>query len=540
MTSVSASEPAWLTCTVFDDFRAQAAARPDKVAIVADHAAGGREVLSFRQLARLVERCAGALRALEVQPGEVVSLQLPNSWEFTALALACARIGAVVNPIVPILRRREVGFILERTGCRVCVMPDYYRGFAHGAMLAELAAELPTLAHPFVIGTPPARTRDFAAHFLATRWEDQVSAAELDALAPKLEDLAEIQFTSGTTGEPKGVMHSHQTLQASMRAAPEMLGLTRDDVVLMASTMAHQTGFLYGLLMPTMLGMKVVYQDLWDPHRMLELVEDEGVTWTMGATPFALDAVAAQRERPRNVSSLRLFTCAGAPVPPHLVDASREVLGATLIAGWGMTENGLATATRPDDPPDRAAASDGRPVSWMQVRVVDEQDQPLAVGQTGRLQVRGRSQCLGYYQRPDLYAAATTADGWFDTGDLARLDPDGGIRIAGRTKDLIIRGGENVPVAEVEAVLYRHPAVREVAVVGVPDPRLGERACAVVVSQGEPPTLDLLKAHLEAAGVAKPFWPERLAIVAEMPKTPSGKIQKFRLREQAASAASLW
>ncbi len=524
----------WRDHTAIDDFRDVARRTPDKAAVVS-HREGvpGTDTLTFRQLDRLVDRFAGALLELGVRSGEVVSFQLPNWWQFTALTLACNRIGAVTNAIIPILRRREVGFILERVESKVCVVPDHFRGFAHGQMLGELRGAVPTLEHAFVIGADVAAgTESFDAHFVDVRWEQRHEATELDALAPDADSLAQIQFTSGTTGEPKGVMHTHNTLYAGMRSVPEALGLDHRDVVLMASTMAHQTGYLYGCLMPTSLGMKVVYQDVWDARTMLDLVADEGVTWTMGATPFVLDAVAAAREGGHDTSTLRSFASAGAPIPPHLVAAAREHLGTQLTAIWGMTENGAATLTRPEDPPDTAASSDGTPAPWMDLRVVDDDGRELPRDEVGRLVVRGAAQCIGYFKRSDVYQAAVSADGFFDTGDLARMDGRGAIRIAGRSKDIVIRGGENIPVVEVEAALYRHPRIREVAVVGFADDRLGERACAVIVAEGEPPDLSDLTEHLRAEGMAKHFWPERLEIVDELPKTPSGKIQKFRVREQ--------
>lgn len=520
----------WRDETILDDFRAVVARTPDKVAIVSERAFGDRQVLSFRQLARLSDRFAGALLELGVKPGEAVSMQLPNWWELTALTLACFRIGAVVNPIIPILRRREVGFILERVESRVCIVPATFRDFNHAEMLAGLAAELPRLEHVFVIGEPVAGTRSFREFFQQNRWEDTHPGSELDGLGAGADEIVQVQYTSGTTGEPKGVAHTHNTLYAGMRAVPHSLGLVSDDVVLMASTMAHQTGFLYGLLMPVSLGMKVVYQDVWSADVMLQLVQDEGVTWTMGASPFVLDSIAAQRRSPRDTSSLRLFACAGAPIPPHLVTAARDVLGARLIAIWGMTENGAVTCTRPDEPEEAASESDGRPVEWMELKILDSEGRLAAPGQVGRLLVRGASQCAGYFKRSDLYQASIE-DGWFDTGDLARMDSAGAIRISGRTKDVVIRGGENIPVVEIEAALYRMPAVREVAVIGVPDERLGERACAVIVPEGEAPTAAMIGEYLQSLGVARPYWPERVEVVAELPKTASGKIQKFRLRE---------
>ncbi|MEL7209164.1 MAG: AMP-binding protein [Actinomycetota bacterium] len=355
---------------------------------------------------------------------------------------------------------------------------------------------------------------------------------QLEARRPGADDLIEIMFTSGTTGEPKGVLHSHNTVRSGCRVIDEVYGLGPGDPCFMASTLAHQTGYGYGLLKPLSLGATVVYQDQWEPEQALDAIEAEGVVWTVSATAFAMDLVAAQRRRARDLDRFRFFICGGAPIPPKVVEDAAEVLGAELIAVWGMTENMIVTTTRPGDPVDLVSDSDGTPVEHMEIRVVDDEGRAVEVGQAGNLQCRGPSQALGYFHRQDLYAAAAPDGDWFDTGDVARLRGDGGIRIVGRTKDLVIRGGENVPVAEVEDLLLRHPAVAEVAVVAVPDDRLGERACAVITPpEGQPaPELHQLTAFLEEAGMARQFWPERLTVMAEMPHTPSGKIQKFKLR----------
>lgn len=520
---------AWSDRTYLDDVLEVAARQPDQVAVVTARTGHALpESLTYGQLARLVDRFAGALADLGVGRGDVVSLQLPNWWQFPTLALATARLGAVVNPLVPIFRHRELSFILERTAAKVCVVPATYRGFAHGELLRALQRELPSLEHVFVLG------EDFEGHFVERRWEDAAGLhSRLDALRPAPGDLAEIQFTSGTTGEPKGVEHTYDSIRGSCAAGPRILGFDASHTGFMASTLAHQTGFLFGLVVPLSCGAKVVYQDVWNPEEALAVMSDEGVTWSMGATPFVLDLVEAQQRQPRPLDRFNRFICGGAPIPPHAVGAAQEVLGAELVAVWGMTENGIVTLTRPGDPHEVVTQSDGTPVPWMEVRIVDDEGAELGVGAPGRLQVRGASQTRGYYKRPDLYEASSTADGWFDSGDMAWRREDGGIRIAGRYKDLVIRGGENVPVGEVEAVLYTHPAVREAAVVGYPDERLGERACAVIVpvQAGEAPTLQELAAHCQASGMARQFWPERLVVLDDLPKTPSGKVQKFKVRE---------
>ncbi|MCC6433543.1 MAG: AMP-binding protein [Acidimicrobiales bacterium] len=525
---------AWRTeGTFLNDFLEVADEQPDAVALVSYRSGVDEPLrLTYGELADRVDRIAGGLQAIGVQAGEVVAVQLPNWWEFPAVVLACARIGAVVNPLVPIFRHRELRFMLARTESRVAISPTTFRGFDHGGLFQSLAAEVDTFTHPFAVG------ETFEPQFV-----ERTHPLTPRHIGP--DDLAEIQFTSGTTGEPKGVVHTPNTIGSAVDAMVEVLGLDSDDVVLMASTLAHQTGFLYGLVMPLSRGMKVVYQDVWDADQALRICHDEGVTFTMGSTTFLLDTVAAQRRAGgAPPPAFRYFVCGGAPIPSPLVYEAREQLDVEVVAVWGMTENGAATLTRPGDEADVVANSDGIAANGMEVRVVDDGGTELPVGTVGRLQVRGPNQTPGYYQRPDLYEAClspATDDGpaWFDTGDLALRRADGGIRISGRSKDLIIRGGENIPVAEVEGALFGHPKVREVAVVGLPDARLGERACAVVVAEGpDEPTLPELTAYLGEVGMAKQFWPESLVVVNEMPKTPSGTIQKFVLREELSEPAT--
>ena len=525
----------WRTDRTFvDDFLARVAEDPDRPALVSYPEGGGPpERHSYGELEALSRRFAGAFINLGIEPGDVVSMQLTNSWEFPALAIALLRVGAVVNPLVPIFRHRELSFILGRTESKALFVPREFRRFDHGELAVRLAGEIDSLEHVFVLGDPPTGARSFT-EFADRAWEDEPGLAEeLKRRTPSPSDLAEIQFTSGTTGEPKGVLHDYNTIWSGGRSITDGLGLGPDDVCFMASTLAHQTGFLYGFIVPLSTGQKVVYQEVWDAQQLVSIVDDEQIAYTLSATPFVADMITAQLDQQKPLASFKYFICGGAAIPPKFVEESDEVLGAELVAVWGMTENAVVTHTRAGDAVEIVSDSDGQPVDWMQVRVVDDQLNELPVGEVGNLQITGPNQALGYFHRADLYEEVSTPDGWFDTGDLARRREDGGIRISGRSKDLVIRGGENVPVFEIESLLIRHPKVFEVAVVGYPDERLGERCAAVVAPQGdEAPTLPELVAMLDAEGVAKQFWPERLEIVAEMPKTPSGKIQKFHLRDQ--------
>jgi glutaryl-CoA dehydrogenase/cyclohexanecarboxylate-CoA ligase len=341
-------------------------------------------------------------------------------------------------------------------------------------------------------------------------------------------------------------MHTHNTLVAANAPLPERLGVSKDDVIHMASTFAHLTGFLYGVRLPTQVGgATAVYQDVWDAGRFVDLVERHGISYTSAATPFLHDTLTAPNLAERDTSSLRLFCCMGAPIPRAILREARAKLpGMTVLGGWGQSENALVTLGIPGDPEEKLVERDGYPWPGMEIRVVDFSGTELPPGSEGRLQVRGPFLFVGYAERLEMTRASFEGD-WFDTGDLASIDDEGYLNITGRTKDVIIRGGENIPVAYVENVLYEHPGLAGVAVVGYPDPRLQERACAcVTLAPGaEGFTVAEMQEFLAAKGVTRHYWPERLEVLAELPRTASGKIQKFQLRallqEEAAPAPSV-
>ncbi|MGE7386864.1 AMP-binding protein [Streptomyces sp. NPDC004126] len=523
----------WRDRTVLHDLRRWAREQPDKPALVC-YRGDAYETVGYAELARRVDRLAVGLLRLGVRPGDVVTLQLPNSWELVALCLAAARVGAVAGPVVPVMRRREVEFMTRLTQSPVYIAAAAFRGFSYAQMSAEVAAAVPTLRHRVLLGGTGA-DGDGALDFVRDLYgpePDPELLASLDALEAGPDDAAQVMFTSGTTGEPKGVLHSHNTLYSMNRAQAGTLGLTGSEVTAMGSPTTHQAGFTWNFVMPLLLGATAVQVDRWDAGQMLRTLQEQRVTFFMGAPTFLSDLIDAQRGTPHDLSALRSFATGSAPIAPLLVEDAREVLGCRVYALWGMTENGCVTVTRPGQPALRAAESDGTPVPGMEVRIVGEDGVPVAPGTPGLLQVRGSAQCLGYFRRQEVYEASVTADGWFDTGDLARDDGHGGIRITGRVKDVIMRGAENIPVLEVEAALLRHHAVKDVAVVGYPDRRLGERACAFLVTTGDAPGLEDVRTHLAGLGMARTYWPERLELVPSLPRTPSGKIQKFELRDR--------
>jgi len=520
----------WLD-TTFDAFLRQAiAAAPDKPALIA-HRADGAQVmrLTYRELGDRVARAAAGLRRLGVEHGDVIAVQLPNWWQFAVATLAAWRVGATVNPLMPIFRERELHYMLGFAEAKVLVVPKLFRGHDHEAMACALQESLPGLRHVIVVDGTGENAFD-----KVLLGDDRLEDAD-GALSP--DDPAVVMYTSGTTGSPKGAVHTANTLVTCTTALSRRFHLDGSDVLHACSPLGHMTGFAAAFLLALRVGATAVFQDVWDPKCGVEIMAGEGVSYVAAATPFLsdlCDTVAAGARRP---AQLRSFLCAGATIPPVLIERAARELDLQVCSLWGMTEALAATMTEPERAAEKSATSDGRPLDGVEVRVVDDAGRVLPQGQSGRLMVRGPQMFLRYYKRPDL--PTFDAEGWFDTGDLARMDEEGYIRITGRTKDVLIRGGENVPVVEIEALLHKHPAVQAAAVVGYPDERLGERACAFLVLRANA-ALDLagVQAWMAENKVAKQYWPERVELLPDLPRTPTGKVQKFVLRDRLAAAAA--
>jgi cyclohexanecarboxylate-CoA ligase len=522
----------WLDKTLIDEFEHNLGRHPDVIAVIGYNSMTGRtEKLTNAELDQRVRRIASGFIRRGIERGDAFSAQLPNWWEMIALHLAALRIGAIFNPLMPIFRERELRFMLNLAQTKLIVVPELFRGVDHATMLEGLQRELPHLKHVLVIGEK--RPASFEAMLaeepsdLESQWRGRRTSAD---------DVMQLLYTSGTTGEPKGVMHTSNTLMANLRQHIHIQGFNETDVTLMSSPVAHQTGFLYGIMNPIMTGGRVVLQDIWNPKEAIELIAKERVTFSIGSTPFLSDLLEAAKGQKEALQTLHTFVAAGAPIPRHLVRLAAEEFGVAVCSMWGMSENGPAAFTRPDDPPARSLETDGRAVPGMEMRVADPEGRSVPPDTEGRLMVRGAGMFVGYLKRPEWYA--TDSEGWFDTGDLARMDTDGYVRITGRSKDVIIRGGENIPVVEIENLIYQHPAVAEVAIAAMPDPRLDERGCAfAVLRPGQTLTLKDLAEYLLSRKCAKNYLPERLEIVDALPRTPTGKIQKFRLREIARDFA---
>jgi cyclohexanecarboxylate-CoA ligase len=514
---------------ILDDLDRHARERPGERAVVEISADGSARELTWAALKNESARVAGALLRLAVREGEAVAFQLPNRLEFLTIALGTLRVGAVCEPLMPIFRERELEFMLRESGARVLFVPDAFRGRDHAAMAAGLRETLPTLEHVIVLGgagTPEAGTYQFGTGTY------QSLPAGFPVVTP--DRHAQLLFTSGTSGEPKGALHRHEVLDRAADHHIEHFGLGAQDVIYVPSPLAHQTGFLYGMWIAIRLGVPQVLQEVWDPEVGLEAMRRFGVTFVQAATPFLADLTRVAEERDEAPGALKTFVATGAAIPRELARRSREVLRTEVGGAWGTTESCLGCAFAPGDPPELAWGSDGRALIGVRLRITDDDGHPLATGEEGNFEVHTDCLFAGYLNRPELTAEAVSEDGWYRTGDLARIDAHGYVRITGRVKDVINRGGEKVPVAEIEQLLHAHPGVRDVAIVAMPDERLGERACAFVVP-GEGADLDFetMLEYLDSCRVSKTYWPERLELVESLPRTPSGKIQKFVLRAQA-------
>lgn len=518
----------WAERILGDVLRHTAVAEPQRTAVV-----DTRGRFSYQELATRVDEVALGLLELGVRRGDVVSVQLPNWYEFIVVAFALERIAAVINPIAPIFRQNELRTMFRLARPVVVIVAADFRGFDFPSMLAELAPDSPTVRSVVVVDGAPGQG-DLSWNELVERGRSSsIDGRALDLLTPAPNDVYEIIFTSGTTGEPKGVMHTHNTLWAANNAMIDVQSFTAADVFHMASTFAHQTGLLFGARLFVQSSATGVFQDVWDATAFLDLIERERITASAGAAPFLADVLRVDGLETRDLSSWRVFGCFGAAIPLPLLEEAKRRLPCRVMPGWGMSEVGLVTSTSPGDPEEKAMTTDGRALPSMAVRVVDEAGNDVVHGQEGDLLCKGCGEFVGYVQGRAFTEACYVDGSWFVTGDRARIDRDGFIRITGRTKDLLIRGGENVPVKEIEDVLIRHPKVRTAAIVGAPHDRLGEVGCAFVVAEDEPPTMAELREHFERAGVTRQFWPEHLHVLEEMPMTPSGKIQKFKLRELA-------
>lgn len=491
---------------------------------------------------------AVSLRRQGLGTGDIVALHLPNWHEYQVVHLALCVLGAVMLPVSPIFRKRDVARQVELAQPAAIVVPAAFGDFDYIGMATELRAEHPSLRTILAVGETSGRPDVLAVAELIAQGGADALASEREragrgALAKPVDELMLLNFTSGTTGEPKGVMHSSVTTMSSVQACADRLELREGERILIPSTLGHAGGYLNGLYMPLHLRATVHYLDVWDVSFALQIIQGERITYGPIMPPHLTDLVDHPRLGETDISSWRTARVSGSAIPRAMLQGFQDQLPTLkLCPGWGMTEVFYATCAGPGDPEQKRLWTDGRLLDDYQLQVRDAAlESQLPLGEAGEIVMRAPSQCLGYFQRQELTRAAWTEDGWFKTGDVGALDAEGYLSIVGRSKDLVVRGSENVPVVEVEHLLMEHPSVQSVAVIGVPDRRLGEKVCAVVTfREGQPAfSLEEMRAYLAEAGLTRQFIPELLVPVAQLPTTAVGKVKKSQLKEEIlASLAS--
>jgi acyl-CoA synthetase (AMP-forming)/AMP-acid ligase II len=478
-------------------------------------------------------RVAGGLRALGLGPGDLVAFQLPNWVEAAITFYACAMLGVTLVPIVHFYGPKEVGFILRQSRARALIIVSRIGRRDYLADLATVRDGLADLEHVIVVGEVPdggedegGGTSEYLPFEDLRRAEAIAGPVAVDPDAPAL-----IAYTSGTTADPKGVVHTHRTLGCEVRQLAGHQAL-RDRPSLVGAPVGHAIGMLGGLLCPLVSGRPIYMIDGWDPPTVLDAMVEEQIAAGSGSTYFFTSLLDCPGFGPQHIELMRYIGLGGSPIPNAVAERADE-LGISLVRSYGCTEHPSVSGSQHTDPKEKRIHTDGCPLEWVEIRTVDEDGHDTGTGEPGEILTRGPDRFAGYTD-PALSAAAIDQDGWFRTGDVGVIDPEGYLTITDRVKDIIIRGGENVSAAEVEQLLAHMKGVAEVAVVAAPDERLGEHGCAFFRMQpgNDAPDLEAVRTHLAAAGLARQKWPEELRVVDELPRTPSGKVQKFVLREQ--------
>ncbi len=495
---------------------------PDEVALYLED----EPPVSFGAVTREARALAAGMAQLGLRAGNTVSFLLPNWREAMPINIAASALGLAINPIVPIYRDAECLHILKDAGTRLLFVADTWRGFGYAAMIQDLRSQLPALEH--VIAVRPQRADASSYQALLRNGEGRdVHLPEVDPDAIKL-----VLYTSGTTGPAKAVLHTHRTLAAGRGAGAAYWRVGADDVVFMPSPVTHITGYSLALEWPFFAPVKAALMLRWEAGAAIDYIERVHATLTVGATPFLQELVAEARRRGTGVPSLRMFACGGAAVPPDLIRlANATFTNCRCHRMYGSTEAPAVTKGWMDAGEEElAAATDGRIIDW-DVVVRDPGGAACPIGCDGEIFVRGPGLFIGYRSTSQT-AASFSHDGYFMTGDIGHVTADGAICITGRSKDIIIRGGENLSAKEIEDVLHRHPAIAEAAAVSMPHARLGECVCAFLIlsDTAAAPGFDEIVRFVASSGLARQKIPERIEIVQSFPRTPSGKIRKDQLR----------
>ncbi|HAW0360449.1 TPA: medium-chain fatty-acid--CoA ligase [Escherichia coli] len=513
----------WGDASLADYWQQTARAMPDKIAVVDNHGAS----YTYSALDHAASCLANWMLAKGIESGDRIAFQLPGWCEFTVIYLACLKIGAVSVPLLPSWREAELVWVLNKCQAKMFFAPTLFKQTRPVDLILPLQNQLPQLQQ--IVGVDklaPATSSLSLSQIIAD------NTPLTTAITTHGDELAEVLFTSGTEGLPKGVMLTHNNILASERAYCARLNLTWQDVFMMPAPLGHATGFLHGVTAPFLIGARSVLLDIFTPDACLALLEQQRCTCMLGATPFVYDLLNVLEKQPADLSALRFFLCGGTTIPKKVARECQQ-LGIKLLSVYGSTESSPHAVVNLDDPLSRFMHTDGYAAAGVEIKVVDDARKTLPPGCEGEEASRGPNVFMGYFDEPELTARALDEEGWYYSGDLCRMDEAGYIKITGRKKDIIVRGGENISSREVEDILLQHPKIHDACVVAMPDERLGERSCAYVVLKAPHHSLSLeeVVAFFSRKRVAKYKYPEHIVVIEKLPRTASGKIQKFLLRK---------
>lgn len=513
----------WGDASLADYWQQTARAMPDKIAVVDNHGAS----YTYSALDHAASCLANWMLAKGIESGDRIAFQLPGWCEFTVIYLACLKIGAVSVPLLPSWREAELVWVLNKCQAKMFFAPTLFKQTRPVDLILPLQNQLPQLQQ--IVGVDklaPATSSLSLSQIIAD------NTPLTTAITTHGDELAAVLFTSGTEGLPKGVMLTHNNILASERAYCARLNLTWQDVFMMPAPLGHATGFLHGVTAPFLIGARSVLLDIFTPDACLALLEQQRCTCMLGATPFVYDLLNLLEKQPADLSALRFFLCGGTTIPKKVARECQQ-RGIKLLSVYGSTESSPHAVVNLDDPLSRFMHTDGYAAAGVEIKVVDDARKTLPPGCESEEASRGPNVFMGYFDEPELTARALDEEGWYYSSDLCRMDEAGYIKITGRKKDIIVRGGENISSREVEDILLQHPKIHDACVVAMPDERLGERSCAYVVLKAPHHSLSLeeVVAFFSRKRVAKYKYPEHIVVIEKLPRTASGKIQKFLLRK---------
>lgn len=513
----------WGDASLADYWQQTARAMPDKIAVVDNHGAS----YTYSALDYAASCLANWMLAKGIESGDRIAFQLPGWCEFTVIYLACLKIGAVSVPLLPSWREAELVWVLNKCQAKMFFAPTLFKQTRPVDLILPLQNQLPQLQQ--IVGV------DKLAPATSSLSLSQIIADNIPlttAITTHGDELAAVLFTSGTEGLPKGVMLTHNNILASERAYCARLNLTWLDVFMMPAPLGHATGFLHGVTAPFLIGARSVLLDIFTPDACLALLEQQRCTCMLGATPFVYDLLNLLEKQPADLSALRFFLCGGTTIPKKVARECQQ-RSIKLLSVYGSTESSPHAVVNLDNSLSRFMHTDGYAAAGVEIKVVDDARKTLPPGCEGEEASRGPNVFMGYFDEPELTARALDEEGWYYSGDLCRMDEAGYIKITGRKKDIIVRGGENISSREVEDILLQHPKIHDACVVAMPDERLGERSCAYVVLKAPHHSLSLeeMAAFFSRKRVAKYKYPEHIVVIEKLPRTASDKIQKFLLRK---------